>query len=102
MSNQQETDVINVKIMDREFKIKCPKNKIIELQEASSYLNDKMRDISNGDKFITIDRIAVAAALNIAHELILEKRQNQSQISELNKRVFDLKNKLCQTLENTS
>lgn len=98
-----EIDIAVVNIMGREFKIKCPKNKINELQKAATYLNEKMQDVQRGDKFITIDRIAITAALNIAHELILEKQHFQAHagdISELNQRLFTLKNKLNQALIN--
>lgn len=64
------TSTVVINVLDRELKIKCPKDKIAELQTAASYLDDKMRQIHNGNKLIPIDRIAITAALNIAHELI--------------------------------
>ncbi|CAL7959492.1 cell division protein ZapA [Gammaproteobacteria bacterium] len=65
------TDTVTVNILDREFKIRCPKDKVTELKKAAVYLNDKMQEVHHGNKLITIDRVAVTAALNIAHELIL-------------------------------
>jgi cell division protein ZapA len=94
------TDTVTINIMDREFKIKCPNDKVAELQEAATYLDDKMRDTYHGNKLIPIDRIAITAALNIVHELILEKQQPKSHICDLNERLLNLKNKLCQTLAN--
>lgn len=91
--------------MEREFKIKCPLDKTAELQKAADYLNDKMQDIQHGDKSITIDRVAIAAALNIAHELIIEKKQLRSQSSDTNKsskRFLNLKNKLDEALASTA
>jgi cell division protein ZapA len=96
-----EVDVAVVNIMGREFKIKCPKDKINELQQAAAYLNDKMQEVQHGDKFITIDRVAITAALNIAHELILEKQHLQTDSSKqsvLDKRFHSLKQKLAETL----
>ena len=96
-----EIDITVINVMGREFKIKCPKNKTAELQKAASYLNDKMQEVQRGDKSISIDRIAITAALNIAHELILEKQQPQSpndDIGEANKRFLNLKHKLTQAL----
>ena len=95
-----EINIAVVNIMGREFKIKCPKDKTAELQKAAAYLNDKMQEVQRGDKFITIDRIAITAALNIAHELILEKqhlRTHTADLKELNKRLLNLKHKLSQT-----
>ena len=98
-------DIAVTNIMGREFKIKCPKDKTAELQKAAVYLNNKMQDIQHGDKSITIDRIAIAAALNIAHELILEKQHSHSHTGDLkesNKCFLNLKRKLDQALANTT
>ncbi|MEI8054674.1 MAG: cell division protein ZapA [bacterium] len=90
------TDTVTVNILGREFKIKCPKDKVAELKKAASYLNDKMQEVHHGNKLITIDRVAVTAALNIAHELILTKQQSQLDDRNLSIRL----NKLRQTLAN--
>jgi len=90
------TDTVTVNILDREFKVKCPKDKVDELKKAAIYLNDKMQEVHRGNKLITIDRVAVTAALNIAHELILAKQQSQLDNCDLNSRL----NKLRQTLVN--
>ena len=88
------TDTVTVNILDREFKIKCPEDKVAELKKAASYLNSKMQEVHHGNKLITIDRVAITAALNIAHELILAKQQSQSD-HDLDNRL----NKLRQTLD---
>lgn len=94
-----EISVVNVKIMDRDFKVKCPKDKIPELEESASYLNNKMREIhKEGEKMVSLDRIAVITALNIAYDLIINKRQNNSYISTIVNRIYRLQNKVSQAL----
>jgi len=96
-----EVDLTVVNILGREFKINCPKDKTSELQKAATYLSNKMQEVQRGDKFITIDRIAITAALNIAHELMLEKQHLQTHSSDhhdLNKRLLILRQKLEQAL----
>ena len=88
-----EKDITSINIMGREFKIKCPEDKIAELEEAARYLNNKMEDVKKGDRHITIDRIAITAALNIAHEFMSEKQKAFSQ-TNLQDKVFDLENKI--------
>lgn len=102
MSNP-EIEVVTVNIMGREFKIKCPFDKTKELQKAASYLNSKMEEVKHGDRSIAIDRVAIAAALNIAHELIIEKQTPKSQpknSEELNQYFSNLKLKLDEALAN--
>jgi len=91
-------DTVVIQLLDREFSIKCPKDNVAELQNAASYLDNKMREVYHGNKLIPIDRVAITAALNVAHELLSEKQQSQAQIYNSNKRLLDLQNKLCQAL----
>ena len=79
-----EIDVVLINIMGREFKIKCPKDKIDELQKAADYLDSKMQEVRRGDKSIAIDRVAITAALNIAHDLILAKQNPHSKSNDDN------------------
>ncbi len=97
-----EVDVVAISVVGREFKIKCPKDKISELKEAADYLNDKMREVQHSDKPASIDRVAITAALNISHELMLEKQsseENSNSLDKLGKKLFDLKDKVELALE---
>ena len=100
-----EIDIAKISIMGREFKIKCPKDKVSELQKAASYLEGKMAEVKQGNNLITIDRVAITAALNIAHELMLEKEHSEVQSDSFNKsdeRFSNLKQKLDQALATLS
>ena len=67
---------VSVSILDREFLIGCTPEEKPGLIAAASYLDTKMREIRNNARAAGVDRIAVMAALNIAHELI-QLRQHQ-------------------------
>jgi hypothetical protein len=58
----------------------------------------KMKDVKDGGKIIGSERIAVMAALNIAHELLAYKRQNADYTKTIDKTVQRLRNKLEQAL----
>ena len=64
-----------VRILDKEYCIACPADERDALHRASTYVNDKMREVSDNGRLIGLDRIAVMAALNITHEL-LQCKQN--------------------------
>jgi len=85
-----ETDVINISVLQKEFKIKCPKNKINDLEKAAQYLNGRMRNLSKGEQNINIDRLAIITALNITHELMGYKNQKYT----LTERIRKLKSKI--------
>lgn len=96
-----EIAVVVVNIMGRELKIRSPKDKTSELQQAAVYLNHKMQEVQKGDASIVMDRVAITAALNIIHELILEKQHlqlNTQNLQELNQSCLRLKHKLTAAL----
>ena len=69
---------VSVNILDREFLIGCTPEERPGLIAAASYLDAKMREIRNNARSAGVDRIAVMAALNIAHELIQLKQHSES------------------------
>ena len=59
---------VKVHILDREYAVACSEEDRPGLIEAAAYLDGKMREIRAGAKLVGLERIAVMAALNIAHE----------------------------------
>ncbi|MFI4887239.1 MAG: cell division protein ZapA [Burkholderiales bacterium] len=68
------TVTLDVMILGREFKVACKEGERAELTEAVAMLDRRMREIRDAGKVSGTDRIAVMAALNIAHELLRERR----------------------------
>jgi cell division protein ZapA len=56
--------------MGREFRVSCPEKERESLLQAVSYLDRKMREIRDSGKVIGVERIAIMAALNIAHDYL--------------------------------
>ncbi len=69
----KKSNALDVTILDREFRVACPDDEKAELLEAVGYLDKKMREIRNAGKIASTERIAIMAALNIAHELLTTK-----------------------------
>ena len=61
---------LQINIMGREFRVACPEEEQKGLLEAVEYLNRKMHEIRDNGKVVGLERIAIMAALNIAHELL--------------------------------
>jgi cell division protein ZapA len=59
-----------VSILDRKLRIACTEQEEAGLRQAVEYLDRKMREIRDIGKVSGHERIAVMAALNIAHELL--------------------------------
>ena len=61
---------VEISIMGREFTVACPPEEREGLLTAVSYLDKKMCDIRDAGKVVGAERIAMMAALNLAHELL--------------------------------
>ncbi len=85
---------VNVKILDKEYLIACQPEEQSTLLESARHLDQKMREIRDGGKIIGTDRIAVMAALNIAHELLEHKRDAKSGDMSTSKRLLMLQSKI--------
>jgi cell division protein ZapA len=77
---------LQINVMGREFRVACPDNEQKGLLEAVDYLNRKMAEIRDHGKVIGVERIAIMAALNIAHEL-LTTRVGGFDLAELKRRM---------------
>lgn len=72
------SEPIAVSILDREFLVACTPEERPGLIAAAAMVDGRMREIRNSARTASADRIAVMAALNIAHEL-LQLKQSSTQ-----------------------
>jgi len=83
----QKTSSLDVNILDREFRVACPDDEREELQDAVAYLDKKMREIRDTGKIASVERIAIMAALNIAHELLTTRVGGGFDLADLKRRM---------------
>jgi cell division protein ZapA len=60
------------------------------LLRAVEYLDAKMREVQDGGKVIGFERVAVLAALNIAHELLSTRLGSGFDIGDVRRRILDM------------
>jgi cell division protein ZapA len=93
---------LQISIMGREFRVACPENEQDGLLEAVEYLNRKMHEIRDNGKVVGIERIAIMAALNIAHELLSIKVGGGFDLAEVKRRMNQMETILDQALYDQS
>lgn len=59
---------ISVQILDHEYQVRCDETDVNDLIASARGLDERMREVHDGGKVFGLDRIAVIAALNIAHD----------------------------------
>ena len=72
---------LDVMILGREYRVACAEDEQPALREAVAFLDARMREIRDSGKVSGVDRIAVMAALNIAHDLLRERKDSSSAAS---------------------
>ena len=63
------SEPVTIRILDREYTVGCEPDERDGLMAAAKLLDSKMREIRGGNRMAALDRVAVLAALNLAHEL---------------------------------
>ena len=94
----EKAKALDVSIMGRNYRVTCAEGEREALLEAVSYLDKKMTEIKAASKVAGSERIAVMAALNIAHELLSVKLGSGFDIAELKRRMNSVQSKLDQAL----
>ncbi len=63
-----EKGAMTISLLGREFRVGCPEGQERELLASVEYLNRKLKEVRDTGKVVGNERIAIMAALNIAHE----------------------------------
>lgn len=78
---------VTVRILDKEYKISCPEGEHESLVASARYVSENMQKIREGGKALGAERIAVMAAINIAHEFLSANEISRSDDSDISKRL---------------
>ncbi|MGH8122451.1 MAG: cell division protein ZapA [Rudaea sp.] len=93
-----EATPVAVNILDREFLIACTPEERPGLLAAATYLDGKMREVRGNTRTQGVDRIAVMAGLNIAHELMQLKQRGEIDSGALAQHLHAMRAKLDDAL----
>jgi cell division protein ZapA len=85
---------VAVGILDREYLVACTPEERPGLVAAAALLDARMRELRNAARSATLDRIAVLAALNLAHELLQQRNVASSTDGAVEQQIAALKGRL--------
>ena len=85
---------IEVTVLGRSYTVACSDSERDALLQAVAYLDGKMMEIKKAGKVAGTERIAVTAALNIAHELLSMRLGEGFDVGEARRRIGDIEAKL--------
>jgi cell division protein ZapA len=99
--NKRMTDgakTLEVTLLGRTYRVACEDNEREALLQAVAYLDGKMNEIKSAGKVAGSERIAVMAALNVAHELLSTKLGNGFDIGQAKRRISSIEAQLDSAL----
>ncbi len=79
MSSDSQT--VTITLLDKQYQVACKPDEREDLLESARLLNHNMMTIRQSGAVIGLERVAIMAGLNIAHELV--KSQNSSATNDL-------------------
>ena len=92
MSNASEP--VSIRLLDREYTVGVEPAERDSLMAAARLLEAKMREIRGSNRMAAVDRVAVLAALNMAHELQMLRDADESRDRELARAIGSLQRRL--------
>jgi cell division protein ZapA len=63
------TEAVSIRVLDREYTVGVGSGERDGLMAAARLLDARMREVRGANRMAAVDRVAVLAALNLAHEL---------------------------------
>lgn len=72
------SEPVSIRLLDREYTVGVEPSARDSLMAAARLLEEKMREVRGANRIAAVDRVAVLAALNLAHEL-QQLRDGQAQ-----------------------
>jgi cell division protein ZapA len=90
---------MDIKLMERTYKVNCPPGQEVALQRAADKLSQKLEQIRSATRLTNPEQIAVMGALNLCHEASQVELQQQQRITDLESKIKLLQETLEQVME---
>lgn len=92
--NRGQSLPVKLRILDKDYVIACPEEERETLNASARYLNEKVKQVREGGKVVSTERMVVVSALNIIHEYLQYKQQKENHIDILNNEIASLQEKI--------
>ena len=92
---------VTLNILDKEYRVACPDGEEESLHASAHLLNARIQEIRDSGKAIGADRMAVMAALNLAHDFLSQKNDQERSSKNFSSRMRNLQNRIDTALKNT-
>ncbi|TXF13314.1 cell division protein ZapA [Pelomicrobium methylotrophicum] len=93
-----ELKALDVSIMGREFRVACKEEERQQLLDAVAFLEKRMREVKESGKVVGTERVALIAALQIAHEFLSTRVSGGFDLGEFRRRIATMQETIDRAL----
>lgn len=83
----EEARQVEITLLGREYRVACPAGREGRLLEAAMLLDARMREVQEAGKLLGAEKIAITAALNIAHDFLFSDQSKGYDLHEARRRI---------------
>ena len=84
---EEDSRQVEITLLGREYRVACPAGQEGRLLEAALLLDARMREIQEAGKLLGAEKIAIMAALNIAHDFLFAPDSKSYEMLEARRRM---------------
>ena len=84
MSEEESKDIISLKIAGIDYQLYCPEEEQQALLESADYLNKKIKKLKRQTKFLSVEKVALLAGLEITNEMMSQSYKDSKPTKEEN------------------
>ena len=88
------SEPVSIRLLDREYTVGVNPSERDSLMAAARLLETRMRELRGSNRMAAVDRVAVLAALNMAHEMQQVRDGEAGRDAELAAALQDLRRRL--------
>jgi len=93
------TEPVSITILDRKYQFACTPEERTDLIMAAQHLDDRMKEIKESGRLMSLERIALQAALNLSHELLKMQRNTELRKDKIDSKIRMLADQLDNALK---
>lgn len=93
------TEPVSITLLDRKYQFACEPEQRKDLVAAAQNLDERMTEIKDGGRLMSLERIALQAALNLSDELLKIQKHNDLRKEKIDSKIRMLADQLDDALK---
>jgi len=95
----QTPEPVSVIILEKKYQFACDPEQRTDLVEAARYLDERMSEIRESGRLMSLERIALQAALNFSADILKLQRSETQRQEQIDKRIRVLADQIDNALK---